>query len=198
MIRFFSLLVLVTMCLNAAEDVTALRCGKLLDVTGGAYIENAVVVVRDGKVEASGAASSVSIPSGADVIDLGGTSTGNDAAYTLAINDMHQAVGRDRTGTGETHAFLWDNGTTWDLNSLLLPEFGGWELIDAWDINASGQICGSAITPDGAVHAFLATPQSSPSPDDVPEPATWLLVACTGVVGLLKPVSYTHLRAHET
>ncbi len=117
------------------------------------------------------------------VISLGGTTTTGDRPYTLGINDSRQAVGRDRTATGEMHAFLWDNGTTWDLNSLLLPGHDEWELIDAWDINASGQICGSAITPEGTIHAFLATPASSPTPDDSPEPATWVLLACTVLAG---------------
>ncbi len=47
-----------------------LQCGKLLDVETGGYIENARVVIKDGKVVAAGAAGQVVVPEGAAEVDL--------------------------------------------------------------------------------------------------------------------------------
>src|SRR5437667_2566047 len=53
------------------KGVLALRAARLIDGTGAAPINNAVVIVTDNKITAVGDAKSVSIPSGAKVIDLG-------------------------------------------------------------------------------------------------------------------------------
>jgi imidazolonepropionase-like amidohydrolase len=56
---------------GAQETPVALRGGKLLTVTHG-MVENGVVVMQGGKITAAGAASQVSIPAGAQVIDATG------------------------------------------------------------------------------------------------------------------------------
>src|SRR2546421_4030031 len=53
------------------KGVLALRAARLIDGTGAAPINNAVVIVTDNKITAVGDAKSVPIPSGAKVIDLG-------------------------------------------------------------------------------------------------------------------------------
>src|SRR5271166_5756153 len=64
--------VLIVMGWAVAQDKpVVLRGGKLLTVTHGA-IENGVVVMQGGKITAVGAASSVNVPSGAQVIDVAG------------------------------------------------------------------------------------------------------------------------------
>ncbi|HME33962.1 MAG TPA: amidohydrolase family protein [Candidatus Sulfotelmatobacter sp.] len=55
----------------AQEKPVVLRGGKLLTVTHGA-IESGVIVMQGGKITAVGAASSVNVPSGAQVIDATG------------------------------------------------------------------------------------------------------------------------------
>jgi imidazolonepropionase-like amidohydrolase len=71
-LRFLvSLLVLCPASGLAAADApatTALRCGHLLDPASGKTTENAVVLVRDGRVAAVG--SGVAVPAGAKTIDL--------------------------------------------------------------------------------------------------------------------------------
>ena len=47
------------------KGVVALRAARLIDGTGAAPINNAVVIVTDNKITAVGDAKSVSIPSGA-------------------------------------------------------------------------------------------------------------------------------------
>ena len=53
-----------------AEDVTAIRCGQLLNPVDGSLTRNAVIVVRGDRIEQVGA--DLKIPDGARVIDLSG------------------------------------------------------------------------------------------------------------------------------
>ena len=76
-------------------------------------------------------------------------------------------------GSGDEHAFLYNNGTMTDLNSLI-PS--GWILEVANAINDNGQIVGQGINSQGQSDAFLLTP--------VPEPGTLALLAI-GAVSLL-------------
>lgn len=88
-----------------------------------------------------------------------------------AINDSGQIVGTVRMpGSSNSHAFIYENGTMSDLNTLVdLP--AGWLLQSANDINERGWIVGSGIDPNHHVYGFLLTP----------EPTTGLLVLVGGV-----------------
>jgi hypothetical protein len=68
-----------------------------------------------------------------------------------------------------------------DLNALIDPALG-WVLVQAWDINASGQIVGWGTNPSGNREAFLLTPANAA----VPVPAALpLLLGGLGALGLL-------------
>ena len=54
------------------DDATVLTGGRLIDGTGAPAVENGVVVMRGGRIIAAGAADAVTIPAGADVIDVAG------------------------------------------------------------------------------------------------------------------------------
>jgi len=58
----------------AAQDavVTVLQGGTLIDGLGGAPVPNAVIVIEGNRITAAGAAASVAIPDGAEVIDAAG------------------------------------------------------------------------------------------------------------------------------
>ena len=56
----------------AAQEVTAIRAGRLIDGTGQPARENQVVIVRGERIDAVGDASAVAIPDGARVVDLSG------------------------------------------------------------------------------------------------------------------------------
>lgn len=76
----------------------------------------------------------------------------NDAG-TLALSPVGWARGINNDGAvvgilGQvnsdlTHAYLYANGTTADLNDLIVPE-PGWTITEAEDINDTGQILGKA------------------------------------------------------
>lgn len=95
-----------------------------------------------------------------------------------SINNLSQIVGTIEQGDyhGYRHAFLWQNGTIFDLNKFI-PLNTGWHLLDAVAINDVGQIVGEGVlrpvwshcnthisqgnvTLSGKSHAFLLTPVS--------------------------------------
>jgi probable HAF family extracellular repeat protein len=90
--------------------------------------------------------------------DLG--TLGGVRSYANAINDAGQVVGFAALPSGVQHAFLYDGGVMTDLNDLL-PPGSGWEVYQAYGINASGQIVGEGFH-NGAQHGFLMTPDTGP------------------------------------
>ena len=56
----------------AAQEVTAIRAGRLIDGTGQPARENQVIIVRGERIEAVGDAATVAIPDGARVVDMSG------------------------------------------------------------------------------------------------------------------------------
>jgi hypothetical protein len=85
-----------------------------------------------------------------------GESAGNAVAY--AINGSDEIVGDIVTATGST-AFLYANGESYDLNSLL-PANSALQIFHASGINDSGQIVGEAYYtgPNGGSTGFSMKP----------------------------------------
>jgi imidazolonepropionase-like amidohydrolase len=55
---------------HGETTVLALKCGRLLDVRRGAYLDHALILVRGDRIESVGPAAQVKIPEGARVVDL--------------------------------------------------------------------------------------------------------------------------------
>jgi imidazolonepropionase-like amidohydrolase len=50
--------------------IQAIRCGTLFEATGGPPVRDAVVVVRDGRIDTAGPAATTPVPPGATILDL--------------------------------------------------------------------------------------------------------------------------------
>lgn len=80
-------------------------------------------------------------------------------SFPAAINGSDQVVGSGRMANGQSHGFLWENGSTQDLNTLLDPLTGaGWTITGATAINDKGVILCMALDTTGALRAVLLKP----------------------------------------
>ncbi len=73
--RLFSVFVVLSaacaqVAIAQAQPVTAVRCGRLLDVRGGALLSRQVIVVTGNRIASIAADSPATIPAGAAVVDL--------------------------------------------------------------------------------------------------------------------------------
>ena len=111
----------------------------------------------------------------AAVTDLG-VLQGDKSSMALGINSSGWVVGfSDRQApslglnlvpiltypTGDYRAFLYANGTMYDLNNLIEGGNPGWQLCFAVQVNNAGQIVGTGFH-QGQQRAFLLTPVAGP------------------------------------
>lgn len=82
------------------------------------------------------------------------TVEGDFSSYAFSVNDKDQVVGISADLNGNFHAFVWQDGVMTDLNKVI-PPGSQLDLIEAFDINARGEIVGLANDPG---HVFLAIP----------------------------------------
>jgi imidazolonepropionase-like amidohydrolase len=90
-LRALALSLLLPLSLTAqqaapAKGTVVLKAARLIDGTGAPAVQNGVVVVTDDRIVAAGAEGTVSVPSGARVIDLG------DATLLPGFIDAHTHI----------------------------------------------------------------------------------------------------------
>ncbi|MEQ2007766.1 MAG: hypothetical protein ABMA26_13300 [Limisphaerales bacterium] len=93
--------------------------------------------------------------------DLG--TLGGPGSFANAINNRQHIVGAAQLATGENRAFLWRDGKMWDLNQFLPPN-SGWFLLEATDLNETGQVLCLARTKNGQLRGVLVTPPGVSKP----------------------------------
>lgn len=86
-----------------------------------------------------------------------GTLGGESTAW--AINDSDVIVGTSSQHPGVPKAWVWIDGTMYDLTSVLDRSGKGWTFDAVWSINNAGQITGRG-TFDRVGHAVILTPVS--------------------------------------
>ena len=110
--------------------------------------------------------------SGGVMRDLG--TLGGGSSYAYGVSDAGRVFGYARPPAGpHSHAFLWRDGVMSDLNSLI-PGATGWELLEAYAVNGSGQIAGAGLY-GGEMRAFRLDPAAVPTTAN-PEPGTLVLL----------------------
>ena len=96
--------------------------------------------------------------SGGRKVDLGVVS-GDACSTATSINLTGQIVGASGTCAPyyeSLHAFLWENGTIYDLNTLI-PPGSGLSLTDVFDINNFGEITGQGLLSNPGTHERLCS-----------------------------------------
>jgi probable HAF family extracellular repeat protein len=130
---------------------------QMLGTLGGTF-SSAAGINDSGQIVGNfdaGSATHAFLYSGGAMQDLG-TLPGFTFSEALAINASGEIVG-DLTNSGVSSnqsAFLYDDGTMYDLSSLIV-DLQGDTIISASGINASGQIAATVMLPSGATHAVL-------------------------------------------
>jgi probable HAF family extracellular repeat protein len=88
-----------------------------------------------------------------------GTLPGDVSSMVFGMNDKGQIVGTSTDASGNSRAVLWEDGTIYDLNTLIPPS-SNLDLFYGGDINDAGVIVGEAMdTTTGNTPAFVANPQ---------------------------------------
>lgn len=131
-----------------------------------------------GIVDRNASAHAVLISNGA-ITDLGVLPSDKNSA-ALGINNSGTIVGYStpqtpdvtlffapvlETASASSHAFVYTNGTLYDLNRQLVNG-SGWQLASATGINDAGQIVGTGVIQQQQ-HAFLLTPVTPPAINSV-------------------------------
>jgi probable HAF family extracellular repeat protein len=88
-----------------------------------------------------------------------GTLTGDLASFALGINDEGQVVGLSISPDFSTfRAFLWQNRSMIDVNTLVTSNPAKLYLLSAVSINSRKEITGLAVDGAGAFHGYVAIP----------------------------------------
>jgi probable HAF family extracellular repeat protein len=89
-----------------------------------------------------------------------GTAPGDKCSTAYGINDRGQVVGNAGVCHGAVDAFLSQNGSTVNLNSLIAPS--PLHLKEALSINNRGEIMGIGVLSNGDQHQYVLIPRSKP------------------------------------
>ena len=109
---------------------TVLKGGRLIDGGGGAIVDNSAVVIKGERIEAAGAADTVKIPKGAEVVDTTGKTV--------------------MPGLMDAHLHLWGINRTNPLTLMIDPpeQRGMRSVMDVWKLLDSGyttvRCCGNS------------------------------------------------------
>jgi probable HAF family extracellular repeat protein len=89
-----------------------------------------------------------------------GTAPGEICSTANSINNSGQVVGNAGHCHGAVDAFLYDHGSTMNLNDLIAPS--PLHLKEAFAINDRGEIMGIGVLPGGNQHAYVLIPGTEP------------------------------------
>jgi probable HAF family extracellular repeat protein len=88
-------------------------------------------------------------------------SLGSYGGTAAGMNSWGDVVGTSQTSTGAQHAFLYSAGSLSDINSHTILVYPSWTILQAYDINDSGQIVALAADYFGNQDVVVLTPVAS-------------------------------------
>ena len=115
----YSLSGLVVACVISAStaayaQTTALRGARVIDGTGGAAIDNATIVIRDGRIVAIGPSAGTPVPGDAEVVDYAGKtiipgliSAHSHVGIVVGLKAAPENYNRDDSSPVEAARSLW-------------------------------------------------------------------------------------------
>ena len=89
-----------------------------------------------------------------------GTAPGDRCSTAYSINESGTVVGNAGVCHGAVDAFISEDGSTMNLNSLIAPST--LHLKEALSINDRGEIMGIGVLPDGSQHEYVLIPNAEP------------------------------------
>jgi len=131
----------ITMNRDIPQGVVALRGARIITMNGDEVIENGTIVIRNNRIEAVGAAGSVSIPSGAREIDVSGHT------ITPGFVDTHAHL-RAR-GVHRAQNWSYVANLAFGVTTTRDPQTGTTDVLDYEDQVRAGQVLGPRIYSTG-------------------------------------------------
>jgi hypothetical protein len=124
------------------EGVVVLRGGRVVTMNGDEVIENADIVVRNNRIEAVGASGSVSVPSGADVIDV----SGKTIVPGFVDNHAHMWPA---WGLHKTQSWIYLANVAYGVTTTRDPQTATTDVLTYSDLVRSGRMIGPRVYSTG-------------------------------------------------
>jgi len=203
-------------------NVTAIRCGNLIDGTGGPTVDDAIIIIEGSTIKAVGSAAEVDIPEGVQVIDASGKTVvpglidshchflgigfrltqlqlSNSESIEEIVDGLEEYI--DSRGLPEGK---WVQGRGWDDQNLAEKRYPNRYDLDKVSPDnpvALTRVCGHMIVLNSRALEACDISKDTPNPeggvidkDDQGEPTGVLRDARSLVTRVIPPPSYDELR----
>ena len=124
------------------EVVAVLRGARAITMNGDEVIENADIVIRNNRIDAVGASGDVSVPNGADVIDVSGRT------IVPGFVDTHAHL-RARDGIHRVDVWPYLANLAYGVTTTRDPQTGNTEVLSYSDMVRTGAVLGPRVYSTG-------------------------------------------------
>ncbi|MCG8469494.1 MAG: amidohydrolase family protein, partial [Gemmatimonadetes bacterium] len=124
------------------SGVAVLRGARLITMNGDEVIDRGDIVVRDNRIEAVGASGSLTIPDGAEIIDVSGST------IVPGYVDTHAHL-RARDGLHRTDVWPYLANLAYGVTTTRDPQTGNTEVLSYADMVRAGEVLGPRVYSTG-------------------------------------------------